>query len=156
MAKKILLIFICLLLLVSALTACSKPTEPVQYDSLADLSKAVGFDVIDPSGMPEGYALAGYYSVGSKLAQIVYVNGDKELIFAMTPLKKVESEFGEFDETKDIGVNGVYFDFSYADGSVRLASARAGSYTYAIYAKAGLAEEEMKAAAVGLGLSPAA
>ena len=153
MGKKIFLILISVLFCASILTACSQTAEPVQYDSLAELSGAVGFDVINPAGMPEGYALAGYYAVGDNLAQIVYVNGNNELIFAMTTLKKVECEFGDFDETKTVGVNGVYFDYSISGGSVRLAAARVGDYTYAIYAKNGLTEDEMKQAAIGLNLS---
>jgi len=137
----------------SILTACSQAAEPVQYDSLSELSDAVGFDVIDPTGMPDGYVLAGYYAVGGNLAQIVYVNGDKEIIFAMTTQKKVECEAGDFDETKTVSVDGVSFEYSLSGGSVRLAAARAGAYTYAIYAKNGLAEEEMRLAAIGLNLS---
>jgi len=153
MGKKIFLILSCVLFCASILTACAQPAQPVQYDSLSELSDAVGFDVINPAGMPDVYVLAGYYAVGGNLAQIVYVNGDNELIFAMTTLKKVECEFGEFDETKTVGVKGVYFEYSLSGGSVRLAAARMGDFTYAIYAKNGLSEDQMKQAAIGLNLS---
>lgn len=153
MGKKILLVFVCVLICASLFQACSEPDQPVQYDSLSELSDAVGFDVINPAGMPEEYVLAGYYAVGSNLAQIVYVNGDSELIFAMTKLKKIESEFGDFDETKTVGVNGVYFEYSLSGGRVRFAAARAGEFTYAIFARDGLSEDQMKQAAVGLNLT---
>ncbi len=154
MGKKILLILISVLFCAGVLTSCSQPEAPVQYDSLSELSDAVGFDVINPEGMPDEYVLVGYYAVGGNLAQIVYVNGDSELIFAMTKLKKVESAFGEFDETKTVGVNGVYFDYSLSGDSVRLAVARAENFTYAIFARDGLSEDQMKKAAVGLNLIP--
>jgi hypothetical protein len=136
----------------SLLSACGQEEKPVQYDSLAELSGAVGFDVINPEGMPDGYVLAGYYAVGDKLAQIVYVYGDAGLIFAMTPLKKVECSFDDFDETKTVNIDGIVYDYSLSGGSVRLAVARAGDYTYAIYAKDGLTEEEMRSAVIGLKL----
>ena len=154
MRKKAFLILICVLFCASVLTACAQQEEPVGYDNIGELSDAVGFDVIEPSGMPEGYALAGYYAVGTGLAQILYVNGDKELIFAMTALKKVACETDEFEQTKTVGVNGVNFEYSLSGGSVRLATARVGDYTYAIYVKSGLSEEEMKQAVIGLGLLP--
>jgi hypothetical protein len=153
MSKKIFPVLCCILLLAFVFTACSKTEEPVQYDSLSELSNAVGFDVVNPQSMPDGYALIGYYAVGGNLAQIAYVNGDKELIFAMTTLKKVECETGEFDQTETKDVNGIDFEYSMVGGSVVLAVARAGAYTYAIYARNGLTEEEMAQAAQGLGLS---
>lgn len=153
MSKKIMMIALCIFLCASLLTACGQTGSPVQYDSLSDLSKAVGFNVANPQNLPEGYALAGYYAVGGNLAQIAYVNGENELIFAMTTLQKVECDLGTFDETKTADVNGVSFELGLLDGSVHLAVARAGSYTYAIYSKSGLTEDAVTQMAGGLGLS---
>ena len=152
MSRKIWAIILCAILCAAMLTACSSDTKPVQYDSLSELSKVVGFDVADPMTLPEGYALAGYYAVGNDLAQIVYVNGDIELIIAKTTLQKVECDFGEFEETKAVDVNGVSFDFSLSGGTVRLAVARAGGFSYAIYSKTGLTEPEMTDVAKSLAL----
>ncbi len=152
MAKKVFVVLICVLICASLLSACKKEETPVHYDSLEELSDAVGFDVINPEGMPDGYVLAGYYAVGDHLAQVVYVRGNEELIFAMTTLKKVECDFDDFDETKTVNVGGIDYEYSLADGSVRLATARRGDYTYAVYAKNGLSEEEMRLAVIGLNL----
>ena len=152
MVKKSVLVLLSVLVVLSFLTACSKAEEPVLYDSLSELSDAVEFDVINPQGMPDGYALAGYYSVGRNLAQIVYVNGNEELIFAMTPLKEIECAMEGFDKTGTKDIGGVEFEYSYAGEAVLLAVARTNAFTYAIYSKNGLSEEQMTQAAQGLGL----
>ncbi len=153
MRKRILLIALSIFLCVFLLTACAQAGTPVQYDSPSELSKAVGFNVVNPQNVPEGFALAGYYAVGENLAQIAYLNGENDLIFAMTDLKKIECGQGAFDQTKSVDVNGVSFELSLSDGSVHLAVAHAGGYTYAIYSKSGLAEDTVVQMAGGLGLA---
>jgi hypothetical protein len=152
MSKRIVRIALSIILCASLLTACGETPAPVKYDSLSDLSNAVGFNVVNPIDVPDGYALAGYYAVGENLAQIAYVNGDNELIFAMTTLEKVECDLGTFDETKTAEVNGVGLELNFLGGSVHLAVARTGGYSYAIYSKNGLSEEEMIQLAGGMGL----
>lgn len=153
MSKRIILIALCIIVSASLLTACGQTGTPVQYDSLSDLSKAVGFNVVNPQNVPEGYALAGYYAVGGNLAQIAYVNGENELIFAMTTQQKVECDLGTFDEIKTVDMNGVSLELSLSGGSVHLAAARAGGYTYAIYSRSGLTEEAITQMAGGLGIA---
>ena len=151
MSKKIFSVLICALLCVFLLTSCQS-AAPMQVGSLAELSQTVGFDVVNPMNIPDGYALAGYYAAGNNLAQIVYVNGENELIFAMTSLQKVECDLGGFDQTKSVDVGGVNFDLSLSGGSVHLAVAHAGGYSYAIYSKTGLSEDEITRMAGGLKL----
>ena len=152
MAKKAFVFIFCIVICAALLSACGQEEDPVQYDSLEELSGAVDFEVINPEGMPDGYVLAGYYAVGDDLAQIVYIYGDDELIFAMTTLKKVECSFNDFDETKIVNVGGIDYEYSLFEGNVHLAVAHAGEYTYAIYSKSGLSEEEMRQAVIGLKL----
>ena len=153
MSKRIILITLCVMVSASLLSACGQTATPVQYDSLSDLSKAVGFQVVNPQNIPEGYALAGYYAVGENLAQIAYVDGENGLIFAMTTLQKVECDLGTFDETKTVDINGLNLVLSLAGGTIHLAFARSGGYTYAFYSRSGLTEEEVAQLAGGLGLA---
>jgi len=93
MRKRIICVLMLLVICVLALTACSGNTR---YASLPELSKAVQFDVVNPSAVPDGYTAAGYFSQGNNIAEIVYVKADTQLIFVMTTSKKVECDLGPF------------------------------------------------------------
>lgn len=152
MRKKFIPVIILLLICILALTACSDNTR---YASLSELSKAVEFNVVKPSAVPDGYKAAGYFSQGKNIAEIVYVNGDKQLIFVMTTSKKVECDLGPFEQTKTVQAGNVPFTMSLSDGLVNLAVAQVGEYNYAIYSKTGISEADATRMAKGLKIKKA-
>jgi hypothetical protein len=149
MRRKFIPVLILFLVCVLALTACSGNTR---FASLDELSKNVQFTVLNPTVVPDGYTAAGYFAQGSNIAEIVYVNGDKQLIFVMTTSKKVESDIGTFEQTKNVQAGGVPFTMSLSGGLVHLAVAQVGVYNYAIYSKTGITEADAMSMAAGLNL----
>lgn len=149
MRKKFISVFILFLVCALVLTACSGNTR---YKNLAELSKAVEFTVVQPAVVPDGYTAAGYFANGKNIAEIVYVNGDKQLIFVMTTSKKVECDLAPFEETKDVKAGGTLFTLSLSGGLVHLAVAQAGVYNYAIYSKTGISESDATRMAEGLNI----
>ncbi len=147
MRKKWMPVLMLLLACMIALTACAGNTR---YASLTELSKAVEFDVVSPGYVPDGYKAAGYFAQGKNIAQVVYVDGDKQLIFVMTTSKKVECDLGPFEKTKQVTAGGVQFTMSLTGGLVHLAVAQEGKYNYAIYSKTGISEEVATQIAQGL------
>lgn len=127
------------------LCACSSKIsgELVRYDDIKSLSEAVGFQVRGPSVLPDGYALAGYFAVEDKIAEILFVRGEEEIIFVMTEAKDVQMESGICEEEKKIELGGNEFTFDITDGKVYLATTRKDGLTYAVYSNSGMSEEDM-------------
>lgn len=151
MIKKILAVAmtaVCVL----ALAGCGAKINgtPQRYDDTKSLSTAVDFKVIQPGYIPEGYALAGYYAVENKIAEILYVSGEEELIFAMTKAKNVASDLGEFDSEQEYEFNGNTFTYSMRGGVVHLIVSNKNDMKYIIYSKNGIEVSQADAICKGM------
>ena len=146
MNKRILPILICILICFALFVSCDQvdSSSPIQYDDIYELAEKVGFKIVEPTYIPDGYALAGYFSMDKKIAEIVYADGEEKLIYAMTSIKKIESDFDEFDETKDIEIDGLKAEVNLIGGKAHLGILYGKVYNYAFYSKLGLEEAVMK------------
>ena len=128
--------------------------EPVPYDEIEELSEAVGFEVIEPASLPEGYIKSGYFSVGGAVAEILYMSGDNQIIYAMSKVKNITSDIDDYDEIQETDINGHKAKLTLKDGYVMLGVMRIGDYTYSIYSQSGLSTGEFKLIADTFGMKP--
>ena len=146
--------FIILLAAVVVLFAgCADPImgTPVAYDSLTELSDAVGFDVLEPTSLPESYVKAGYFCMDGVVAEILYMSGENQIIYAMTQIKNIKSDVAEYDEVKETQIDGHNVRLTLKDGYVMLGVMEKDGFTYSIYTQAGLSEGEFELIAKGFG-----
>ena len=153
MFKRVFLGVLCIIMSLAAAGCVQKISgTPVRYDNLDELSAVVGFDVIEPAVLPEGYVLAGYFAIEDKVAEVLYMNGDNELIYAMSSVKNIESDIADIDQVKTEEIAGKQFELSYKDGYILLAVTEQDGFTYTIYTQAGLSTGEFNLIAAGIAL----
>ena len=128
--------------------------EPVPYDDIDELSEAVGFTVLEPASLPEGYVLTGYYCVGDAVAELLYMSGDNQIIYAMSKVKNITSDIEDYDEIVEQDINGHRAKLTLKDGYVMLGVMQIGDYSYSIYSQSGLSTGEFKLIAETFGLKP--
>ena len=156
MFKKILIVVLTVILIIFA-AGCSTKIDgtPQRYDDTRSLSAAVEFDVIQPGYIPEGYVLSGYYAVENKIAEILYINGEEELIFAMTKAKNVISDMGEFEKEQEYEFNGNKFVYSMNGDNVHLIVSYRNDMNYVVYSKSGLTTNQADAMCKGMFIADA-
>lgn len=113
-------------------TSTARKTAPaiVQYSDYDDLTRALGFDMVQIAG--GGYEVGSYSIIDGRIGQIIYNKGDIELNLRM------------MDGTGDItGVNAARLSPKDIDGvevelgsfsTIQVASFAIGDYTYAMSA----------------------
>lgn len=151
MKKKCLSILVILVIIIMLFAGCSQPIEgqPVAYDSLAELSQKVGFDVVEPVTIPATYVKSGYYCLGDSVAEILYLSGDNQIIYAMSQIKNVKSDIEDYDEITEININGSKAKLTLKDGYVMLGVVEKGEFAYSIYSQTGLSQGEFMLIAEG-------
>ena len=157
MKKKYLGIIILTVMCIMVFSGCSEPIsgEPVAYDSADELSEAVGFEVLEPASLPEGYIKSGYFSLDDSVAEILYMSGANQIIYAMSKVKNIECDIEDYDEIVVTEIDGHKVELMLKDGYVLLGVMTKGEYTYSIYAPSGLSEGEFELIAKGFGNKPA-
>ena len=80
------------------------------------------------------------------------MNGDNELIYAMSSVKNIESDIADIDQVKTEEIAGKQFELSYKDGYILLAVTEQDGFTYTIYTQAGLSTGEFNLIAAGIAL----
>ena len=147
---------IALLLIAVIIFAGCEPIqgEPVPYDDIVELSEAVGFDVLEPASLPDGYVLSGYYCVGDAVAELLYMSGDNQIIYAMSKVKNITRDIEDYDEIVEQDINGHKAKLTLKDGYVMLGVMQIGDYSYSIYSQSGLSVGEFKLIADTFGMKP--
>lgn len=120
------------------------PNLLTAHDSLAELAKAVGFDIKAPT-VPAGYEADAYIDISGELAEVFYVKGDDTLVYRVS--KGEGDNFGDYNtysNKKTVDVNGVSVELRGND-KVNVATWSNGGFAYSVSAKQRISETEVAA-----------
>ena len=120
------------------------PNLLTAHDSLAELAKAVGFDIKAPT-VPAGYEADAYIDISGELAEVFYVKGDDTLVYRVSRGEGDNSgDYNTYSNKKTVDVNGVSVELRGND-KVNVATWSNGGFAYSVSAKQGISETEVAA-----------
>ena len=120
------------------------PNLLTAHDSLAELAKAVGFD-IKALTVPAGYEADAYIDISGELAEVFYVKGDDTLVYRVSRGEGDNSgDYNTYSNKKTVDVNGVSVELRGKD-KVNVATWSNGGFAYSVSAKQGISETEVAA-----------
>lgn len=121
------------------------PNPLTAHDSLAELAKAVGFDIKAPT-VPAGYAAAAYIDISGELAEVFYENGSDTLLYRVSKGEGDNSgNCNTYSTKKTVDVNGVSVELRGND-KVNVATWSNGGFAYSVLSEQGIAEADVIAA----------
>ena len=120
------------------------PNLLTAHDSLAELAKAVGFDIKAPT-VPAGYEADAYIDISGELAEVFYVKGDDMLVYRVSRGEGDNSgDYNTYSNKKTVDMNGVSVELRGND-KVNVATWSNGGFAYSVSAKQGISETEVAA-----------
>ena len=120
------------------------PNLLTAHDSLAELAKAVGFD-IKALTVPAGYEADAYIDISGELAEMFYVKGDDTLVYRVSKGEGDNSgDYNTYSNKKTVDVNGVSVELRGND-KVNVATWSNGGFAYSVSAKQRISETEVAA-----------
>lgn len=120
------------------------PNLLTAHDSLAELAKAVGFD-IKALTVPAGYEADAYIDISGELAEVFYVKGDDTLVHRVSKGEGDNSgDYNTYSNKKTVDVNGVSVELRGND-KVNVATWSNGGFAYSVSAKQRISETEVAA-----------
>lgn len=110
------------------------PNLLTAHDSLAELAKAVGFD-IKALTVPAGYEADAYIDISGELAEVFYVKGDDTLVYRVSRGEGDNSgDYNIYSSKKTVDVNGVSVELRGND-KVNVATWSNDGFAYSVSAK---------------------
>ena len=121
------------------------PNLLTAHDSLAELAKAVGFDIKAPT-VPAGYEADAYIDISGELAEVFYVKGDDTLVYRVSRGEGDNSgDYNTYSGKKTVDVNGVSVELRGND-KVNVATWSNGGFAHSVLSEQGIAEADVIAA----------
>ena len=121
------------------------PNPLTGHESLAELAKAVGFDIKAPT-VPAGYVAAAYIDISGELAEVFYENGSDTLLYRVSKGEGDNSgDYNTYSTKKTVNVNGVSVEMRGND-KVNVAVWSNGGFAYSVSSEQGIAEVDVIAA----------
>lgn len=121
------------------------PNLLTAHDSLAELAKAVGFDIKAPT-VPAGYEADAYIDISGELAEVFYVKGDDMLVYRVSRGEGDNSgDYNTYSNKKTVDVNGVSVELRGND-KVNVAVWSNGGFAHSVLSEQGIAEADVIAA----------
>ncbi len=121
------------------------PNPLTGHESLAELAKAVGFDIKAPT-VPAGYEADAYIDISGELAEVFYVKGDDTLVYRVSRGEGDNSgDYNTYSNKKTVDVNGVSVELRGND-KVNVAVWSKGGFAYSVSSEQGIGETEVAAA----------
>lgn len=121
------------------------PNPLTGHESLAELAKAVGFDIKAPT-VPAGYTAAAYIDISSELAEVFYENGSDTLLYRVSKGEGDNSgDYNTYPTNKTVNVNGVSVEMRGND-KVNVAVWSNGGFAHSVSSEQGIAEADIIAA----------
>ena len=120
------------------------PNPLTVHNSLAELAKAVGFDIKAPT-VPAGYQADTYIDISGELAEVFYENGNDTLQYRVSKGEGDNSgDYNSYSSEKTVDVNGVSVELRGND-KVNVAVWSNGGFAYSLSAEQGISETEVAA-----------
>lgn len=120
------------------------PNPLTVHNSLAELAKAVGFDIKAPT-VPAGYQADAYIDISGELAEVFYENGNDTLLYRVSKGEGDNSgDYTTYSSKKTVDVNGVSVELRGND-KVNVAVWSNGGFAYSLSAEQGISGTEVAA-----------
>lgn len=120
------------------------PNPLTSHESLAELAKAVSFDIKAPT-MPAGYQVDAYIDISGELAEVFYVKGDNTLVYRVSRGEGDNSgDYNTYSSKKTVDMSSVSVELRGND-KVNVAVWSNGGFAYSVSAKQGISETEVAA-----------
>ena len=119
------------------------PSPLTEHDTLAELEKAVGFQIAQPA-MPQGYTVTNLSDIGGELAQVLYANGtNDELVYRISRGSGDNSgDYTVYSNRTELQAKGVSVHLRGED-TIRIAYWSCDGFAYSISASEGLTQEQV-------------
>lgn len=118
--------------------------EIVDYNTLVELSKAVGFPVPEINQIPFEVEEVTYTAYGKELAQIDYANNENSITFRKSVGKEDNSgDYNEYSNIKEISTDKLTITIKGNSDRYNLAIWEKDGYSYSLQSTVGVSETEM-------------
>jgi len=142
--KKLLSIMICAVM-AFYLVACGgnlTPTENgaaqipnpfVECDSISDAEEIAGFSILEPEMIPANFELEKILVIKDELVEILYKNGEAELIFRQGKGDSdISGDYTVYDENNELNIGDIVVETKGNSGKVNVAIWTSGEFSFAI------------------------
>ncbi len=128
------------------------PNPFTEYDTVEDAKKAMTFEALVPSKLPDGYRLGFVHSLGNDFLQVNYENAQGKEIKYRVALGdgNISGDYNVYNDVKDITVGDTTVTLS-KNGDVSSAVWTKGGLAYALYADGALTDAEVADIIANLG-----
>ena len=152
--KKILVLAACFVVLLISTFMIPKiinPEPPIQvvpdiveYQSLDELSSALGFEVTVPTRLPFEAAQITYFACWKEFAEITYSNDNNTIVFRMAKGKDdVSGDFNQYEDVKEYQTDAGSMTLKGKNNAYTLATWIDDDFSFSISTIQPLSEEEM-------------
>lgn len=99
------------------------PNPLVNYSTLDEARKAVGFTFAVPETLPDGYQMKEIIVISNNLAKISYLNGDNQITYRTAKGNAdISGDYNVYDKVKTIPVGNTQITVKGKDDSINLAT----------------------------------
>ena len=113
-------------------TIIGMPNPFVDYDSLKEAEKAVGFEINAPESI-DGYSEKLISVMDGKMIQVIYINGDKQICIRKEKGNEdISGDYTKYAEKKITDIDGVTITLKGGNGKYGNATWTADGYSYSI------------------------
>lgn len=114
------------------------PSPWVDCETIADAEKLAGFTVILPKTIPDGYTQKTIEAVKDDMVQIIYENGENQLVFRQAKgSDDISGDSTEYKENSTLTIGTLKVTTKGNGGKINLATWVNGEYSFAISANLG-------------------
>ena len=128
---------------VSGDDAAQIPNPLSEHTSLAELNKALGFEITLPS-VPEGYKAETYIDIAGETGDIRFMKGEDELCYRVAKgSDDISGDYNVYAETRTVKNDAGTITLRGADGKVFSAIWTRGGFTYSVVSDEGLTDAQV-------------
>jgi predicted secreted protein len=120
------------------------PNPLINYSTIEDARKAVGFVFAVPSVMPDGYNRKDIIVIGGDLAEIFYSKDNNEILYRTAKGEAdISGDYNTYDETNTVAVGDIKVTCKGSKGSMNLATWSVNGISFSLSFKAAVSEKEL-------------
>ncbi len=109
------------------------PNPFIVCATIEEAEKIVGFKISTPHILPEGYTQASIQAIENGIVQIIYTNGENEIIYRQGKGNAdISGDFNEYTEKNIEELNHIQVILEGDSGNVKKATWQDGKFTFSI------------------------
>ena len=112
------------------------PSPFIEYQTIQEAEETVGFNVMLPKNLPEGYTQNTIYVIENDLIEVNYLKDENEICFRQGKGDSdISGDYREYDEISTIMMDELEITTKGNNGKVNVATWTNGEHTFAISVK---------------------